>query len=198
MWIILVIFVGVFGVMFYACFAHRKSVGHKAAQFHENTTVELLWTVIPAIDPRRHRLAGDQGGYRAEGHLGSGRDHQGHRLPVEVGLRLSARRGRGHQLRVHARHAARADRGRRPRARTTCSRSTTSWWCRSARRSASLRPPPTSSMPGGSPLSAQSRTRFLVFCATHGFAPSRRARSAANAPSFAARSMGTCRSWSAR
>src|SRR5688572_23096089 len=49
MWIILVIFVGVFGVMFYACFAHGKSVGHKAAQFHENTTVELLWTVIPAI-----------------------------------------------------------------------------------------------------------------------------------------------------
>ena len=49
MWIILVIFVGVFGVMFYACFAHRKSIGHKAAQFHENTTVELLWTVIPAI-----------------------------------------------------------------------------------------------------------------------------------------------------
>ena len=49
MWIILVIFVGVFGVMFYSCFAHRKSVGHKAAQFHENTTVELLWTVIPAL-----------------------------------------------------------------------------------------------------------------------------------------------------
>ena len=49
MWIILVIFVGVFGVMFYACFAHRKSIGHKAAQFHENTTVELLWTVIPAL-----------------------------------------------------------------------------------------------------------------------------------------------------
>ena len=49
MWIILVIFIGVFGFMFYACFAHRKSVGHKAAQFHENTTVELLWTVIPAL-----------------------------------------------------------------------------------------------------------------------------------------------------
>jgi cytochrome c oxidase subunit II len=49
MWIILVIFVGVFGFMFYACYAHRKSVGHKAAQFHENTTVELLWTVIPAL-----------------------------------------------------------------------------------------------------------------------------------------------------
>jgi cytochrome c oxidase subunit 2 len=35
--------------MFYACYAHRKSIGHRAAQFHENTTVELLWTVIPAL-----------------------------------------------------------------------------------------------------------------------------------------------------
>ena len=41
------IFVGVFGVMFWACYAHRKSKGHKAAHFHENTTVEFLWTVIP-------------------------------------------------------------------------------------------------------------------------------------------------------
>jgi cytochrome c oxidase subunit 2 len=49
MWIILVIFVGVFGFMFYACWAHRRSVGHKAEQFHENTTVEILWTVIPAL-----------------------------------------------------------------------------------------------------------------------------------------------------
>jgi cytochrome c oxidase subunit 2 len=49
MWIIVVIFVGVFGFMFYACFAHRKSIGHKAEQFHENTTVEILWTVIPAV-----------------------------------------------------------------------------------------------------------------------------------------------------
>ncbi len=49
MWLIIVIFVGVFGAMFYSCFAHRKSVGHKAEQFHENTTVELIWTIIPAI-----------------------------------------------------------------------------------------------------------------------------------------------------
>jgi cytochrome c oxidase subunit II len=49
MWVIIVIFIGVFGFMFYACWAHRKSVGHKAAQFHENTTVELLWTIIPAV-----------------------------------------------------------------------------------------------------------------------------------------------------
>jgi cytochrome c oxidase subunit II len=47
--IILVIFVAVFGVMFYSIYAHRKSVGHKAAQFHENTTVEVLWTVVPTL-----------------------------------------------------------------------------------------------------------------------------------------------------
>ena len=49
MWLIIVIFVGVFGFMFYACWAHRKSKGHAAEQFHENTTVEILWTVIPAL-----------------------------------------------------------------------------------------------------------------------------------------------------
>jgi cytochrome c oxidase subunit 2 len=47
--IILVIFVGVFGVMFYSIYAHRKSVGAKAAQFHENTTVEIIWTIIPFV-----------------------------------------------------------------------------------------------------------------------------------------------------
>lgn len=44
-----VIFVGVFGVMFYSIFKHRKSVGHEAAQFHENTLVEVVWTVIPFL-----------------------------------------------------------------------------------------------------------------------------------------------------
>ncbi len=42
-----VIFVGVFGVMFYSLYAHRKSKGHKAAQFHESATVEAVWTIIP-------------------------------------------------------------------------------------------------------------------------------------------------------
>lgn len=44
-----VIFIGVFGFMFYAVFKHRKSVGHKASQFHENTAVEVAWTVIPFV-----------------------------------------------------------------------------------------------------------------------------------------------------
>jgi len=49
MWTCVVIFVGVFSVMFYSIFAHRKSKGHQAAQFHENTMVEIVWTVIPFL-----------------------------------------------------------------------------------------------------------------------------------------------------
>ena len=47
--ICVVIFVGVFGVMLYSIIKHRKSVGHQAAHFHENTTVEVIWTVIPLL-----------------------------------------------------------------------------------------------------------------------------------------------------
>ena len=48
-WVCVVIFIGVFGVMFYSIFKHRKSVGHTAQQFHENTTVEIIWTIIPFL-----------------------------------------------------------------------------------------------------------------------------------------------------
>ncbi len=44
-----VIFVVVFGAMTYSIIMHRKAVGHKAAQFHENTTVEIIWTIVPFI-----------------------------------------------------------------------------------------------------------------------------------------------------
>ena len=43
------IFIGVFGVMFYSILKHRRSVGHKAATFHESTTVELAWTIVPFL-----------------------------------------------------------------------------------------------------------------------------------------------------
>jgi cytochrome c oxidase subunit 2 len=49
MWIIFAIFVLVFGFMMYAIVKHRKSVGHEAQQFHENTTVEIAWTIVPFI-----------------------------------------------------------------------------------------------------------------------------------------------------
>lgn len=47
--LVTLIFVGVFGAMFYSVYAHRKDKGHKASQFHESTTVEILWTVIPLL-----------------------------------------------------------------------------------------------------------------------------------------------------
>ncbi|HTP95946.1 MAG TPA: cytochrome c oxidase subunit II [Burkholderiales bacterium] len=49
MWIIVGIFVVVFGTMTYAIIKHRKSAGHKAELFHENTTVEIVWTIIPFL-----------------------------------------------------------------------------------------------------------------------------------------------------
>ncbi|MDX1267057.1 MAG: cytochrome c oxidase subunit II [Oceanisphaera sp.] len=39
----------VFGVMFWAIIHHRKSKGARAAQFHESTKVEILWTLIPFV-----------------------------------------------------------------------------------------------------------------------------------------------------
>jgi cytochrome c oxidase subunit II len=48
-YICLGIFVVVFGIMFYSLYKHRKSVGHQAVQFHEHHTLEIIWTIIPAL-----------------------------------------------------------------------------------------------------------------------------------------------------
>jgi cytochrome c oxidase subunit 2 len=49
LWICVVIGIVVFGAMFYSIVMHRKSRGHKAASFHESTTVEIIWTTIPFL-----------------------------------------------------------------------------------------------------------------------------------------------------
>ena len=49
LWICVIIGVIVFGAMFYSIYHHRKSKGHQAAQFHENTTIEIIWTIIPTL-----------------------------------------------------------------------------------------------------------------------------------------------------
>ena len=49
MWIIVGIAIVVYGAMFWSILKHRKSVGHKAANFHHNTMVEIIWTTIPFI-----------------------------------------------------------------------------------------------------------------------------------------------------
>jgi cytochrome c oxidase subunit 2 len=47
--ICLLIFVAVFGVMFYSIFKHRKSKGAVAANFHESVAVEIAWTIVPFV-----------------------------------------------------------------------------------------------------------------------------------------------------
>lgn len=49
LWVCLGIGIVVFGAMFYAVIKHRKSKGAVAAHFHENTTVEIVWTVVPFL-----------------------------------------------------------------------------------------------------------------------------------------------------
>jgi cytochrome c oxidase subunit II len=44
-----VIAFGVYATMIYCMYAHRKSKGAVAAQFHEHPTVEVLWTTIPFL-----------------------------------------------------------------------------------------------------------------------------------------------------
>lgn len=49
LWIVTIVGIGVFGVMIYSLFKHRKSKGAVASQFHESTTVEVIWTIIPLV-----------------------------------------------------------------------------------------------------------------------------------------------------
>ena len=44
-----VIFLIVFGVMFYSILKHRKSVGHKSQELAEPIWVELGWTIVPLL-----------------------------------------------------------------------------------------------------------------------------------------------------
>jgi len=49
LWICTIAGIGVFSVMIYSIIKHRKSKGAQAAQFHESTTVEVIWTVVPFV-----------------------------------------------------------------------------------------------------------------------------------------------------
>jgi cytochrome c oxidase subunit 2 len=48
-WICVVACVLVFAVLIYSIFTHRKSKGAEPADFHESTTVEIIWTTIPFL-----------------------------------------------------------------------------------------------------------------------------------------------------
>jgi cytochrome c oxidase subunit II len=48
-WVCVVIGVVVFSVMIYSMLVHRKSLGAVPADFHDNTKIEILWTIVPVI-----------------------------------------------------------------------------------------------------------------------------------------------------
>ena len=48
-WVVVAIGVGVFAAFFYSIWAHRRSRNPKPATFHESTTVEIVWTVLPFV-----------------------------------------------------------------------------------------------------------------------------------------------------
>jgi len=106
MWIIVGIFVVVFGAMIYSIIKHRKAAGHKSAQFHENVMVEIAWTIVPFLI-----LIGMA--YPATKTVISMKDTSSPDMTIKatgylkVGLRLSAG---GNQLLQQPRDAARADR----------------------------------------------------------------------------------------
>jgi len=44
-----IIGVFVFGIMLFSLIYHRKSKGYKPASFHDNTRLEIVWTIIPFL-----------------------------------------------------------------------------------------------------------------------------------------------------
>jgi len=136
----IVIFVGVFSVMFYSILKHRKSVGHKPANFHESVTVEVIWTVIPFLIVIGMALP-------ATKVLVAAKDTSNADMTVKVtgyqwkwGYDYLTGPAQGSAscppcCRRSASCPTRAPRAPTSRT-TTCWRSTTRWWCRSTRRSA--------------------------------------------------------------
>lgn len=142
--ICLVIFVGVFSVMFYSILKHRKSVGAKAASFHESTTVEVIWTIVPFLivigmalpatkvvvamkDTTNADITVKATGYQWKW----GYDY----LTEKARASLSSP--------PWTSPIARCPTLASPPVTTTCSRSTTRWWCLSTRKSASSPRPTT-------------------------------------------------------
>ena len=143
------IFVGVFGVMFYSIFAHRKSSGHKAANFHESTTVEIIWTIVPFMIVVLMALP-------ATKTVVAMKDTTNADLTVKVtGYQwkwgYDYVKGPGEGISFLSTLATPRSRNERPDADldiSTCRKSTTRSSCRSTRKSASSPPPTTSSTRG--------------------------------------------------
>ena len=137
LWVCVAIFIIVFGTMFWSIFKHRKSRGAVAAQFHENTAIEILWTIVPFVV-----LIGMA--YPATRTMIEMKDPSG----ADMAIKITAYQWRWEYdyqqdgVKFVSNLATPRDQienydgpGARPRTTTICWRWTTRWWCRSARRS---------------------------------------------------------------
>jgi cytochrome c oxidase subunit II len=140
-----VIFLAVFGVMFYSILKHRKSVGHKAANFHESVAVEIAWTIVPFIIVigmgalATRTVVAQKDTSNADITIKA----TGYQWKWGYDYLKGEGEGIGFLSTLDPTHREMSDSGKPAPATTTCSRSTTRWWCRSIARSASSPPPTT-------------------------------------------------------
>jgi hypothetical protein len=191
-----VIFVAVFGVMFWSVFVHRKSAGYKAATFHESTTVEILWTIVPVFI-----LLGMA--WPATKTILAMRDTTNADITIKAtgyqwkwGYDYLKGEGEGISFVSTLATPQPQIRNENAKGRITCSKSTTNSSCRSARRFASSRLRTTSSTPGGCRPSRSSRTPCRVSSAIRGSGPKRPVLSRPVRRAVRQGTRLTCRSWS--
>lgn len=85
-WVCVGIAVIVFGVMIYSMIYHRKSKGAVAANFHESTTIELVWTLVPLAILIAIAVPATKVLIDLENTEKSGHDGEDYRLSVEVAV----------------------------------------------------------------------------------------------------------------
>ena len=141
----MVIFIAVFGVMFYSIFKHRKSKGAKAANFHESTTVEIAWTIVPFIIVIGMALPATKVVVAMKDTSAADLTIKATGIQWKWGYDYLKGEGEGIGFVSTLDTAQRemSDAGKPQRRRLPAARSTTRWSCRSTRRSASSPPPTT-------------------------------------------------------
>jgi cytochrome c oxidase subunit 2 len=156
LWICVVIAVAVFSVMIYSIATFRKSKGAVPATFEHNTKAEIIWTVIPvmilvamAVPAARTLVKIDDTRGADMTIKATGYQWKWQYDYVDEGVSYFS------TLAQTSNEAGRSTRASTSTpSRTTCSKSTTRWSCRSTRRCACSSPPPTSSTTGGCRTSA--------------------------------------------
>ena len=197
LWVCVIIGAGVYGAMIAAIVKFRKSKGAVAAKFTHNGTVEVIWTVIPAVilvamavpaaetlirmeDTRESELTIKVTGYQWRWHY----DY------IDEGVRLLQHARSREQRRAQARLRD------RPRHRRQLPAEGRQRGRRARRHESALarHGAPTCSTRGGCRRSPSRRTPCRASSTRPGSRPTRRAPIAASAPSSAAWITASCRS----